>query len=113
MKKDYAIQHNYLFNDLVIDGNAYRDEIGEWAVNDVDYVISFSTVIGIKTENSFAEFVCKKIPNTLFSYVLVLDVWPSENEPIMIDYAKTLLGSVLSKLSSFGIEPLVVKSVGS
>lgn len=50
------------------------------------------------------EKIAVKVPLSLFQPILVLDVWPNEDDGIIAEYAKILLKLSLERLDQYGIK---------
>ncbi len=106
MIKSYPIQHDFFFTDVDLNERGYSGCIKDNYSGEFGPVILFSDILDLKSENQF-EKIAFNVPLSLFQPILVLDVWPNEDEGIITEYAKILLKLSLERLNQHGIKPLI------
>ncbi len=106
MKKNYLIQHDFLFEDAGLEEDVFSGVILQHC--DVDYgpVILFSAILSLDNANQF-EKMMNDIPIALFPPLLLLDFWPCEKQGIVVTYARVLLCLVLKRMWKKEIYPIV------
>ncbi len=106
MKKDYQIQHSFLFEEVRLVEGGYKKKIKKYDGEGYSLVIRFSKIMKLNKREEMKKII-GSVPLSLFPPLLLLDVWPKEGKGYIIDYARLLLQCVLNLFWKSGIYPLV------
>ena len=95
MRKDYQIQHSFLFEEVRLVEGGYKKEIKKYDGEGYSLAIRFSKIMKMNKQEEI-EKIINSVPLSLFPPLLLLDVWPKEKKGYISDYARLLLQCVLN-----------------